>query len=307
MKQRISSLFASTLVLSAGLAGSASAAPVSVAVSERGANTATCGGVATPCRTLQHALGLVEPGGVINVLESGDYGALGIGKSVDIVYRGTGVALVRPAAAGKNAVTVYAGPNDVVRLRGLTIDGGGTGANGVHFLTGQRLEIVDSAIRNSTQNGVVATNAGGALLIRNSVVSNNRFGVRVRPASGEMKGEIDGLRLYSNSLAGLLVENCADVVVVDSVAMKHRDASAVGFRAVGASARITMRETTVLDNVLGVSALGGGVLRLSNSTVVGNDVAAATASGGIVETFGDNVIRNNTSDGLAALTPVQNH
>lgn len=299
-------IFAASAALLLALAAPAFAGPFSVAVSARGADAASCGTVASPCRTLQYAHNRVDPNGKIDVLGSGDYGALSITKSVNIVYDGAGVALLRPSAAGRNAVVIAAAAADVVRLKGLTIDGGGTGLDGVNFMSGARLDIANCAIRNTTRQGMTVTSAASAFSIVDSNISNNGYGVRVRPVSGAIKGEIDNLHLSGNTLGGLLVENASEVVVRNSVAMSHRGTPGVGFRASGAGARLTLSETTALDNALGVSAVGAAVLRLSKSIVIGNGVAAAVQAGGVVETFGDNVIRTNGNDALGALTPVQN-
>jgi hypothetical protein len=47
-----------------------------------------------------------------------------------------------------NAITISA-PGAVVSLRGLTLEGGGTGAyNGIAFSSGAKLDIIDCAVRD---------------------------------------------------------------------------------------------------------------------------------------------------------------
>ena len=59
---------------------------------------------------------------------SADYGALTIRKSLSITSEGAvgGMLAVRGAA-----ITIDAGPNDVINLRGLEIDGGHSGTVGI--------------------------------------------------------------------------------------------------------------------------------------------------------------------------------
>lgn len=305
-------VFVASFLLTPGLAGPVHAASNLVAVSARGVDVAGCGSVASPCRTLQYAHNVVAPGGQLDVMESGEYGALTITKSVNVVYAGTGVALVQPTGAGKNGVQVFAGAADVVRLRGLTIEGGGVGLNGVVFRSGARLEIADSAIRNFTSNGVTLAGANSRFSVIDTVISDNAgFGLRAIPAATNAKGEMDGVQLLENAMGGALLENTSsaltEVVVTKSVAMGNRAVSpGAGFRVAGAGARLTLRETTSKDNRIGVSANNGGVLRVSGSTLVGNDLAAEK-QGGVIESFGDNVVRANANDSLATLTPVSNH
>lgn len=88
--------------------------------------------------------------------------------------------------------------------------------------------------------------------------------------------------------------------------MSHRGAGpGVGFRVSGAGALLTLRESTSMDDLIGVPANTGGVLRISNSILVGDGAAAAKA-GGVVESFGDNIFRANNIDALDVLTPALN-
>src|SRR5207249_2504842 len=100
--------------------------------------------VANPCRTLQAALGLTRGGGEIQSLDSADYGYVTITQGITITgARGaTGVL-----AANLSGVTVNAGPNDIVTLKGLEIDGAGSGTNGIQFNSGAALNLQDSVIR----------------------------------------------------------------------------------------------------------------------------------------------------------------
>lgn len=298
------------LMTALALSSPATADP-SVAVSRSGADNAGCGSVAAPCRMLQYAFNRVDAGGKIDILDSAEYGPLTISKAISVDYAGKGVALVTPSAPGRNAVSINASATDVVRLRGLTVDGGGTGLQGIYFLSGARLEIENCAVRNFTGSTINLIASASSFLILNTAVSNSaQYGVRAAPASGGMKGDVDGLQLYGNTLGGFLVSPSGggnlEVVVVNSVATGNRGATSAGFRANGAGARLTLRETTIMDNTTGVSATSGGLIRLSRMILSGNGVAAVK-SGGVIETFGDNIIRINVNDALGALTPTALH
>lgn len=300
------SILASILLVSA--IAPAAAGPLSVAVSRNGANSASCGSVASPCRTLQYAHNLVDPGGKIDILDSAEYGSLSISKSVSVVYAGRGVALVTPSAAGKNAILVNATPSDTVSLRGLTIDGAGTGLNGVLFNAGARIEMVDCAVYNFTNFGVhIAAPNGNFSIVRTSIANNAVYGVRAFANGATVKGDADELRLYGNGAGGLLLETAGggtvEATVSNSVSSGHRTAPGAAFRANGLNARITLRESIAMDNAAGVSATNGGLVRISRMILSGND-AAAIKTGGLIETFGDNIIARNSNDALGALTPV---
>jgi hypothetical protein len=69
------------------------------------------------------------------VLEPAGYGPVTITKSISIVNDGVGTAAI--GVESGNAITINAGANDSVHLRGLTIDGLGRAANGIQFNSGE--------------------------------------------------------------------------------------------------------------------------------------------------------------------------
>src|SRR5262249_23274790 len=92
-------------------------------VSGAGIDANTCG-FAAPCRTAQHAHDILAPGGEIVMLDPAGYGALTINKAISIQGNGWGELV---AVNGANAVTINAGAQDKVQLRGLRVEGFGTG------------------------------------------------------------------------------------------------------------------------------------------------------------------------------------
>ena len=75
------------------------------------------------------------------MLDPSGYGALVITKAISIINDGVGAAAVQPAVAGQNGITVNAGPNDAVNLRGLMIEGNGSSPIGVQFNSGRSLSM----------------------------------------------------------------------------------------------------------------------------------------------------------------------
>ena len=53
-------------------------------------------------------------------------------KSISIVAEGAEGGITAPATTG---ITINAGPNDVVSISGLTMEGGGTGLKGIRILS----------------------------------------------------------------------------------------------------------------------------------------------------------------------------
>ena len=87
-----------------------------------------------PCKTFAGAISKTAAGGEISVLDPGGFGAVTITKAISLTNDGGGEAGI--LVAGTNAITVAAGPNDVVNVRGLVIDGSGTGLVGIRFNSG---------------------------------------------------------------------------------------------------------------------------------------------------------------------------
>src|SRR5438093_4763964 len=93
-----------------------------------------------PCKTFAGAISKTAAGGEIDTLDPGGFGAVTITKAITI-DGSAGMASI--LASGTNGVIVSAGPNDVVTLRNLSINGAGTtlGINGVRVLTGREVNI----------------------------------------------------------------------------------------------------------------------------------------------------------------------
>src|SRR4030081_3340235 len=135
-------------------------------VSGAGTDTGTCP-LATPCRTFAYALTQTAPSGEIIVLSSAGYGPVTIGQAVSIINTSNFAGVT--VASGANGITISAGANDSVTLRGLTIDGGGTGSDGIVFNTGGKLPIVQCNVMNF----VGSFPAGSGILIQPTSGNHN--------------------------------------------------------------------------------------------------------------------------------------
>src|SRR5215468_5430595 len=74
-----------------------------------------------PCKTFAGAISKTAPGGEINALDPGGFGAVTITKSITIDGGGGQIASV--LVAGTNGIVVAAGANDTVILRNIRING----------------------------------------------------------------------------------------------------------------------------------------------------------------------------------------
>ena len=184
-------------VLFASLSTQASALNTRTWISGHGIDQTGCGPIASPCRTLQYAHDATNAGGEIDVLDPAGYGALVITKAINVVNEGVGVAGALSAAGG-NAITISAGAADNVFLRGLSVEGAGTGANGIVFNSGGNLTITNctvmnfSGTTNDAGNGIKLAHSAGTpkIVIAGTTIANNpHIGVLYLP-SGTGAGKI---------------------------------------------------------------------------------------------------------------------
>src|SRR5437588_2585308 len=130
----------------------------------------------TPCKTFTGAITKTNPGGEIDVLDTGGFGATFVNKSVTIDGGGfvAGVLI-----SGTNAVNVTAGADDVVILKHLSIvsvprNGGELGLNGIKVNKVGALFVIDCLIRSFGSHGIdFEPSTGGKLFVTDSNIVNN--------------------------------------------------------------------------------------------------------------------------------------
>ncbi len=155
----------------------AQAQPAKVFVAAQGSDSNPCT-FAQPCLSFQHAHDTVAAGGVIDVLGPADYGVVTITKAISI--QGHGFAGL--AVTSGNGITINAGASDKVSLRGLLIDGVGSGSNGLDFFLygpgAVQFAVSDSDFSNNGADGVLVdllhrTYNLVNVMLRNVNASNN--------------------------------------------------------------------------------------------------------------------------------------
>src|SRR5689334_4883215 len=115
-----------------------------------------------PCKTFAGAISKTADKGEIDALDPGGFGTVTITKNITIDgTNGAGFGSI--LAAGTNGINVNdsatATPNTiVVRLHSLSINGAGTGFDGIRFVAGRALYVEDCQIFGFKGNG---TNSDG--------------------------------------------------------------------------------------------------------------------------------------------------
>src|SRR5207248_7317831 len=134
-RRRLATLAPAFVLIALALPASAFAQVSRTWVSGVGDDANPCSRTA-PCKTFAGAISKTASGGEINCLDPGGFGAVTITKAITISCEGV---LAGVLVSGTPAITVSAGATDQVTLRGLDINGLGTGTSAIRFLAGKAL------------------------------------------------------------------------------------------------------------------------------------------------------------------------
>ena len=279
-------------------------------VSGHGDNANNCL-LATPCRTFAVAITKTNAGGEITILDPAGYGPVTINKAFSIVNDGVGEAGMLLTAAG-DGITISAGVNDSVTLRGLSIDGGGAGATGIQFNTGKSLTVANSVIRHFTGRGINFTpNATSSLAVSNTLVADNAGpGIFVTPSgSGAVTAVFNRVEANNNStgiaLNGSTSTGTVKATVIDSVAAGNGNVGFLVFTDPGsAPTTLMLFHSAAANNSTGLVAQGSGAtVRAFQTMVTGNANGWQVFTSGVVQSYGNNSIDGNTNPGNELAPP----
>jgi hypothetical protein len=249
--------------------GSANAQATRTWVSGVGDDANPCSRTA-PCKTFAGAISKTAAGGEIDCLDPGGFGAVTITKAMTIDCNGVTGGIL---SAGTNGVIINAGVNDRIVLRNLSINGFGTGLNGVRFLAGAQLSIENCALYGFTGNAVdVSKAASGEVYVSNTYITNANKGV------------------FLSTSAGFITAFINDTMIVNATTNGVESASNGIFTTVDNSTIVSAGANGIV-----VSA-GNGQINVGNSEVTGNVTAVNAAISGSIIRISDNLIYNNTTD-----------
>ncbi len=301
--------FFSTAVLVIGFSAAAHAQATRTWVSGVGDDANPCSRTA-PCKTFAGAISKTAVGGEINVLDPGGFGAVTITKSITISSECSEAGVL---VSGTNGIVV-AVPNatDLVVLRGLDIEGLGTGLNGISITTGGSVSVEKCTINHFTQSGInfAPTVTGsklhvtGGTIIRNNNAGNISFaGVLVRPTGGAgINVDINGVQ-FENNANGVFADGTGgggvmNVNVRDSMVASSSNVGIVASTN-GPAISVIVDHTTVVYSVnTGIASNGANTtVRIGSSTVSGNVTGVAALGGSTMQSFKNNQIASNLTDG----------
>jgi len=286
-------------LLSIGIATIANAQASRTWVSGVGDDANPCSRTA-PCKTWAGAISKTANGGEIDALDPGGFGAVTITKGIILDGTGDFASIV---VSGTNAIVVQAGASDVVILRRISINGIGSGINGVRFLSGKSLSVDGCIIDNFTSRGVDASPSGSGnifLAVRDTFITNTSGdGIGISPAAGPtVVANIDHVRQNLSNTAGLDAVNNCKVSVQDSDFSLN--AAGSGMSAQQSSVEVNIADTMLTNSAFGVFAgvsSNSPVVRLARCTITGNTTSGAQINApATVIGFQSNMIEGNTGN-----------
>jgi hypothetical protein len=275
-------------------------------VSHTGSDSNPCTAASAPCLTFGGAYTKTSVGGEIDVVDSGEFGAMLIDHAITIANQGAGMA----ATAG---IAINAASTDAVILRGLTFNGveghsygveldfgggsllidhctiqGFTGGAGIFFQpnSAARLRVIDTVLSNNGTSSlanvaIIPVNGGGwsAEFERVQILNSASNGIRVDGTNGTGAITVELHDVTVDAAAG-----GSGIVAVSApsggapVTIMATDVTAVnnagyGLRAVGATATVFLRHSTSVNNGVGIGASGGGTMAsFGDNTISGNSI-----------------------------------
>ena len=256
-------------------------------------NDASPGTREQPKRTFASALTVTDPAGEVVVLDPAGFGSstLTINKSVSIIVPAGIFGGIRVTSG--NAITVAAGPEDTVVLRGLTLNRGG-GSDGIVFQSGAALH-VENCIINGFSSGIYVIDTAGAsarLFVKDTICRRNVNGI----FSNAGRASLDHVRLEQN-FYGLYAQGSGTrVSIADSVASGNTHGL---FAPRG---ELNIEDCLVANNVgTGIGSSGGATVRVSNSTVTNNGTGLSN-SVSTLKSRGNNTVDGNTTNVNGTIT-----
>jgi len=306
---RIASLAVAVGIVLAGIAPSEGAQRTFV--SRTGVDSNPCT-FSLPCRGFSAAIALTSPGGEVIVLDSAGYGQVTVSQSVSIIAP-SGVYAGVSVMAG-DGITVNAGANDVVKLRGLRITGLG-GVNGIVANSVGLLDVAGVEISGFANRGLDFAAPGGQLVVADSAFTDNAGdGVHVQSSTttrsfatlvrsrfdGNDNGAVISSNAYGalsevsasyNATNNLLVSNGGAASIADcTVAGLDTYVSAYGILITDSGSFGNVARCKISGTPYGVIAFQAG----AKVTVADTTVVSAVASGLGASFYGEATIERCT-------------
>lgn len=247
-----------------------------------------------PCKTFAGAISKTATNGEINCLDPGGFGAVTITKSITIDCEDTQGSIL---SSGTNGIVINitsaTDTKKAVKIRGISINGAGTGLNGIRVLAVNTLIVEDGVIDGVTTHGIsVETTSGTPKIIvdRMSIRSNNGNGINAFIIGGSVNLSVSNSVLSNNNTGFNLSSNTKAVISSSKIANNTTGLAS-------ASADLNVFGCTISGNTTGISSTASSNVRISGNMITANNTGLSAVGGNIIS-FGNNSIFGNVADGF---------
>ena len=247
-----------------------------------------------PCKTFVGTQAKTAIGGEINCVDPGNFSAVTITKSITIDCEDTQGTI---SAAQVNGIVLnITDPADTaktVRLRGLSINGLGSGINGIKIVAGNKLTLEEVVIDGFATHGVsVLTSAGAfSLVVKDSTIRNN-IG--------------NGINTYLTGAATATVSVTDSLIAFNAIGFNQSASTAgtiqnsaiinntTGLQASTSSSVLGVKDSVIAHNGTGILGSLSAVIRIGNNFITGNAIGL---SGSNIYTWDGNLVDGNVTNG----------
>jgi hypothetical protein len=275
-------------------------------VSAKGNDTNPCT-LGSPCKTFSRALTVTNAGGEIIAVATGDYQPFTIDKAIKIKAAAGVHAVI--TSLNSTAITVNAGPGDMVFLENLSTTGFTTGINGIVYTSGLALYVTNCKIYDFSAEGINAvTIANASLIVTNTYIeSNANAGVLTNSSSGVIDAVFDGCHINGNGHGVLILDN-SNVTITNSTISGNLNhgifMNSINFPAGPGDMRVTIDSCKISNNKdTGIIAAASSdqrkvTVRVSDSIITGNSVGLNTqGTTAVILSRKNNTVEGNTTNG----------
>jgi hypothetical protein len=255
-----------------------------------------------PCKTFAGAISKTATAGEINALDPAGFGGVTITKSITISAEGVeGGVLV----SGTNAIIVNAPNTSNVVLRGLDVEGLGTGLDGIKILGAKTVSIENCTVNNFTQFGIEVVPSANSVQVNiiNTIVRNciGATGGAVQ-AKGTGAGNEANVTITNSNLSfsqagykGTLFSTAT----LDKCVIFRNTANGVVLDGAGGAAIAHVNNCVISDNLqVGVKTVNAvATANISGNVITHNATGVNIGAGTTVNSHGNNAFSDNTPSG----------
>ncbi len=246
-----------------------------------------------PVLTIANALFKTNRAGQISPVDPGNFfsSSTPIIVTQSVTIDGTALPTQVLLDVAGTGITVSAGPNDVIILRHLLLNGTGLGTTGIQFISGAQLIIEDCKIINFTGTGIDInlTNAG-SVVIKNSSIGNVSTGIKIQGSMTPLNVCIDNIAIQGTTTAvNALIGN---VNIANSFILQNK----TGVIGSGTSV-VSCANSLFASNTTAIQSTPRATVQIANNDFYDNSTNLDNSGGGNIATANNNRTAGSATQG----------